>query len=207
MSGVRAHWPRTWPAPAGVIAMALLALTGCGRDQERAIRGVLVAGLTSQDPRMVCEGSLTPALLARIYGDVPSCHRVEGARSEQISQALSVNVSGVRVAERRATAVVTMHGGSHDGARGALSLVRNGGGWRVGDLSVALLRSEFEVSLRRAQGVEPVAKTCIANGMRGLDDETFKRLAYEAGTGAHRRLSAVAQECQALIAAAARLRR
>ena len=206
MSGERAHSPRTWPALAGVIAVALLALTGCGADDERAIRGVLVAGLTSQDPRIVCEGSLTPALLARIYGDVRSCHEVEGERGEQISQALSVDVSGVRVSEGRATAVVAIHGGSHDGARGPLTLERSGSGWLVTDLSTELLRSEFEVSLRRAQGVEPVAKTCIANGMRGIDDETFKRLAYEAGKGASRRLSAVARECQALIAAAARLR-
>lgn len=206
MSGVRAHSPRTWPALARVLAVVLLVLAGCGSDDERAIRGVLVAGLTSQDPRMVCEGSLTPALLARIYGDVPSCHRMEGERSEQISQALSVDVFGVRVSQGRATAIVSIHGGSHDGARGGLTLVRRGGDWRVTDLSVDLLRSEFEVSLRRAQGVERVAKTCIAHGMRAIDDETFKRLAYEAGTGAHRRLSAVAAECQALIAAAARLR-
>ncbi len=75
-----------------------LALTACGHGEERAIGGVLVAGLTSQNPRIVCEGSLTPALLTRIYGGVGDCHRVEGERGEQISQALSVDVCGVRVA-------------------------------------------------------------------------------------------------------------
>jgi hypothetical protein len=192
-------------AVAAAIVAAALVLTACGNGEERAIRGVLVAGLTSQDPRTVCEGSLTPALLARIYGDVGSCHRVEGERGEQISQALSVDVSGVHVRHGRATAVVAIHGGNHDGARGALTLARDGRAWRVTDLSVGLLRSEFEVSLRRAQGIEPGAKACVAAGMRAIDDETFKRLAFEAGTGAHNRLSDVARECRQWIAIAEHL--
>jgi hypothetical protein len=201
----RFQQPASWIAIAAAVAAAALVLTACGNGEERAIRNVLVSGLTSQDPRTVCEGSLTPALLARIYGDVGSCHRVEGERGEQISQALSVDVAGVHVTEGRATAVVTIHGGNHDGARGAMTLARDGRGWRVTDLSVGLLRSEFEVSLRRSQGVQPGAKACIVAGMRAIDDETFKRLAFDAGTGAHDRLSEVARECQARIAAAERL--
>jgi hypothetical protein len=189
------------------VAAAAAALpAGCGHSDERAIVGVVQAGLTSQDPHTVCEGSLTPALLTRIYGGVRECQLTEAETSERISQAQSVEVKGVRVQRRRATAVVVIHGGYHDGARGRLMLGRRGEAWRVSDVSVELLRSQFEVTLRRLHGPDRLMKTCIIAKMRELGDVTFKRLAFDAGAGAKRRLNFVAARCHTLIAAAARMR-
>ena len=68
-----------WRARFGalLIAVAISALAGCGDGDRQRIASLLTSGLTSQDPRVVCEGSLSPALLLRIYGGAAQCHRVE----------------------------------------------------------------------------------------------------------------------------------
>jgi hypothetical protein len=184
------------------ISVVLLALAGCGDDERHRIAGLLTRGLTSQDPRVVCEGSLSPALLTRIYGSSSKCHAVESEPAERISQAQSVEVHRVRVRGTRATATVVIHGGNHAGARGELSLRHRQVGWRVVDLSVPLLRSQFEASIRRMQSIDESMKTCVTLKMRKLADSDFKRLAYGADEVGRAHLSAVAHRCQALIAAA-----
>ena len=187
-----------------LVAAAVAALAGCGDDDRARIRSMLTAGLTSQDPRVVCEGSLSPSLLMRIYGGTAKCHATEGDPAERISQAQSVEVHRVRVKGGEATAVVVIHGGNHDGARGELSLRRTGDQWRVRDLSVPLLRSQFEAGIRRMQSIDPMMKACVAMKMRKLGDATFKRLAFGADATQHTQLTAVAKRCQALIAATRR---
>ena len=187
-----------------VLGIAVAALAGCGDDDRARIRSTLTAGLTSQDPRVVCEGSLSPALLVRIYGGKAKCHATEGDPGERISQAQSVEVHSVRVKGGDATAIVVIHGGNHDGARGELSLHRMGGRWLVRDLSVPLLRSQFEAGIRRMQSIDPMMKACVAMKMRKLGDARFRQLAFGAGATAHAQLEAVAKRCQALIAATRR---
>lgn len=196
-----------WRAPVAALLLiaAVAALAGCGDDEPARIRSALSAGLTSQNPRVVCEGSLSPALLMRIYGGTAKCHQTEGAPAERISQAQSVEVPDVRVHDRDATAVVVIHGGNHDGARGRLSLHRTAGHWLVRDLSVALLRSQFEAGIRRMQSIDPMLKTCVVLKMRKLADPAFKRLAFDAGSAAHAWLESAAKRCQALIAATQRV--
>ena len=140
----------------------------------------------------------------RIYGGMAKCHATEGDPAERISQAQSVEVHHVRVTGGDATAVVVIHGGNHDGARGALSLHRTGGRWRVRDLSVPLLRSQFEAGIRRMQSIDPMMKACVALKMRTLGDARFKQLAFGADDAAHAQLAAVAKRCHALIAATRR---
>lgn len=188
-----------------LVAAAVAALAGCGDDDRARIRSMLTAGLTSQDPRVVCEGSLSPSLLVRIYGGTAKCHATEGDPAERISQAQSVEVHRVRVKGGDATAVVVIHGGNHDGARGALSLRRRPDGWRVSDLSVPLLRSQFEAGIRRMQAIDAIMKTCVAAKMRKLADVAFKKLAFGADATAHARLSAIARRCAALIEATRRI--
>lgn len=184
---------------------ALLALGGCGDGEQQRIARLLSNGLTSQDPRIVCEGSLSPGLLRRIYGGTAQCHAVESEPGERVSQARSVEVRGVRVDGGRATATVIIHGGNHDGARGPLTLRHEQAGWRVSDISVLLLRSQFEASIRRMQGIGEAMKTCVIQRMRALGDEDFRTLAFGAGAEARARLSAIARRCQQRIAAAQRL--
>lgn len=143
--------------------------------------------------------------LTRIYGGAAKCHRVEGSDGERVGQARSVDVTHVRVRGTRATATVTLHGGSRDGARGAVALVHRPAGWRVSDLSAGLVRSQFEVGIRQMQSLDPGVKACITKKMRKVSDAEFKRLAFHAETVGQRRLAAVSQRCHALSAAAARM--
>ena len=193
-------------APVLAIAAMLVLVAGCGNGEQARIVDVVTAGLTSQDPSIVCEGSLTPALLTRIYGGVGRCHATEGEPGERKRQARAVDVERVHVGHRRATAVVRLHGGSHDGARGRLTLARRNGAWRVSDLSTGLLRSQFEATLRRAQGLVPGARGCIADSMRRVGDAAFRRLAMDAGDAGQERVARIARLCFARIAAAGSLR-
>jgi hypothetical protein len=187
-----------------LVSAALLVLAGCGDAERQRIAGLLTTGLTSQDPRIVCEGSLSPALLARIYGSTTQCHDIESEPAERISQAQSVEVHGVKVDGAQARATVVIHGGNHDGARGELRLRHKDDGWRVVDLSVALLRSQFEASIRRMQSIDDSMKSCIALKMRKLADRRFKALAFGSDDDSHAQLGAVARRCQALIDAVQR---
>ncbi|MGH2897355.1 MAG: hypothetical protein ACRDMZ_01670, partial [Solirubrobacteraceae bacterium] len=184
------------------LGASLLALCACGAGDGDRIASLLTTGLTSQDPRVVCEGSLSPGLLTQIYGSATKCHDVESEPAERISQAQSVEVHRVRIdgAGAKATATVVIHGGSHDGARGELALRRQLAGWRVTDLSVPLLRSQFEASIRRMQSIDASMKACVTLKMRALRDREFKRLAYGADADARTQLDAVAHRCQSLIA-------
>ena len=188
-----------------LVPIGLLVLPGCGDADQHRITRLLTDGLTSKDPRVVCEGSLSPALLVRIYGSARDCHETEGEPAEQVSQAQSVEVHHVRVEGERATADVVIHGGNHDGARGGLMLHHRQTGWRVSDLSVPLLRSQFDAGIRRMQSIDGSMKTCVMKKMRALPDAEFRQLAYGADAAVRARLSAVAQRCQAIIAAAERL--
>jgi hypothetical protein len=196
-----------WRAVLGalVVTVAVLAVAGCGESDQDRIARLLTNGLTSTDPRIVCEGSLSPALLTRIYGGAAKCRATESEPAERISQAQSVEVRGVRVRGRRATAIVVIHGGNHDGARGELSLYHRLGGWRVVDLSVALLRSQFEASIRRMQSIDGSTRSCVTRRMRAFPDAAFRTLAYGSDELSRTQLSAVAQRCQALLDAAARM--
>ena len=189
-----------------VLTAALLALNSCGSDdgEQHRIARLLSNGLTSHDPRVVCEGSLSPGLLVRIYGSAAACHATESEPAERISQAQSVDVRRVRVRGARATAEVVIHGGSHDGASGALTLRHRQGGWRVSDLSVPLLRSQFEASIRRMQSIGASMKHCVVQRMRDLPAGEFRALAYGADAQARRQLTDVARRCQAIIAAVER---
>ena len=196
-----------WRAVLGalVVTMAMLSFAGCGESDPDRIARLLTNGLTSTDPRIVCEGSLSPALLTRIYGGTARCHATESEPAERVSQAQSVEVRGVRVHGGRATATVVIHGGNHDGARGELSLRHKQGGWRVSELSAALLRSQFEASIRRMRSIDGSLKRCVTRHMRTLSDAAFRTLAYGADELSRTQLSAVARRCQALLAAAARV--
>lgn len=188
-----------------LLGLALVALAACGDGEQRRIARLLSDGFTSHDPRVVCEGSLSRALLARIYGGTAQCHEVESEPGERVSQAQSVDVRAVRVHDGHATASVVIHGGNHDGARGELSLRRQRAGWRVSDISVALLRSQFEASIGRMQSIGETMKTCVVRRMRKLGDGEFRRIAFGADAAARGRLSAVAKRCEQQIAAIQRL--
>ena len=163
-----------------------LPIAACGSDDggsssgdaEKEITDVLTAGLTSRDVAVICEGSLSPDLIKRIYGDTPKCHTAEKEDLEDSERAKSVSVSGVKVDGDKATATIALKGGDQDGATGALTLVEAEPGWRVNDFSTALLRSEFEASMKTDTEVPAGLKDCIGKKVLALGDSELRELAY-----------------------------
>ena len=198
--------------PSSIAVACSLLIAACGGDDggggdaEKEITDMLTAGLTSRDVAVICEGSLSPDLIKRIYGDTPKCHTAEKEDLEDSKRAKSVSVSGVKVDGDKATATIALKGGDQDGATGALTLVEAEPGWRVNDFSTALLRSEFEASMKTDTEVPAGLKDCIGKEVLGLGDSELRELAYGAmgnQPAADKQLTALVTECASESAPAA----
>ena len=83
----------------------------------------------------------------------------------------------------RATAYVVLRGGDQDGARGALSVAREDGTWRLDDLSTAFLRSEFNAGLGSGEQLQANLIDCVGKRVVGLSDAALRALAFGAMGG------------------------
>lgn len=184
---------------AALLAAAVLPLAAgaCGgEDTEQQITDALNAGLTSDDPKVACEQLPSSELVAKIWGTVENCLKIE--RKDEDEPAQAVEVSGIEVDGESATAFIERKGGTNDGARGALDLVKEDGEWRIDDLSPALLRSQFETGVRSDRELPTALKECLSEKVLALDDAELKTFAY-ASIGekpeARRQLARYLSEC------------
>jgi hypothetical protein len=200
---------RTCAALALALA-ACLALAGCwggddgGDDDEQRIADVLTAGLTSEDPQVVCAETLSAGLVRRVYGSDARCRVVERRTARRSDPAEEVDVSGTSVDGDRATAVVALRGGDPDGARGEVGLLRQDEDWRLDELSPALLRSLLEARLRGDRALRARARACAVRRVLALDDAALGELALGAmgeRAPARRRLDRITGDCRERAAA------
>ena len=192
------------------LAAVLLAATlgGCGGggggDPSADITKALQASLTSTDAVVLCERALSTGLVARVYGGKERCLQVERVAGASRTAAGSAQVSRIRVDGDHATAYVALRGGDEDGARGALSVVRQDGAWRLDDISTAFLRSEFSAGLGGGQELDANLTACVGKRLVGLNDAALRALAFGAMGGrpeAQAQLHALVTACiQALSA-------
>ncbi len=164
-------------ALAGVSA-ALAACGGGGDDANKQITDTLSAGLTTTDPTVICEKTLSTGLIGRVYDTQAACITAEKKDAKDSKAASAVEVSAIKVSGDKATAFVEIKGGDQDGARGELTLVKQDGGWRVDDLSTALLRSQLKAGLASETDLDTALKTCVGDKALALDDAAFRALAY-----------------------------
>lgn len=150
---------------------------GGGSDANQQITDTLTAGLKTNDPTVLCTKTFSTGFVQRIYGSPAKCIAVETKNAKTNQPATGAKVTAIKVDGGTATAVVAVTGGDDDGATGALSLVQQGKGWRVEDLSTALLRSQFEAGVRNERSLAANLKSCIAGKVRALDDAAFRSLA------------------------------
>ncbi len=172
------------------LAAFLLAamLGGCGGgggdgDPSAEITKALQAGLTSNDAAVLCERALSTGLVMRVYGGRARCLQVERAAAASRAAAGSAQVSRIKADGDRATAYVVLHGGDQNGARGALSVVREDGAWRLDDLSTAFLRSEFNAGLGSGEQLQANLIACVGKRVVGLSDAALRALAFGAMGG------------------------
>jgi len=168
--------------------LAAVPLGGCGGgddggDPSADITTALQAALTSNDPAVLCERALSPALVTRVYGGNARCLQVERAAAASRGAPGSAQVTQIKVDGDRATADVVLRGGDQDGARGALSVVRQDGDWRLDDLSTAFLRSEFSAGLTSGQELQANLIDCVGKRVVALTDAALRALAFGAMGG------------------------
>jgi hypothetical protein len=173
-----------------LLTLSALLLAACGDDdggsggggkEDDAITKVLQDGLTSKDPKVVCGGSLSTDFMQRVYGGEDKCVSVETENlKEDDDQADSVDVSDIEVDGEKATATVAIKGGSNDGSKGPIDLVKQGESWRVNDLSVELLRSQLETAVTEDEELSKETLDCVKEKLLDLDDAELKKVAYGA---------------------------
>jgi len=127
---------------------------------------------------VLCTKTFSSAFVTRVYGSQAKCIAVETKNARTSKPATGVKVTNIKVDGGTATAVVAVTGGDQSGATGQLSLVSQQKGWRVDDLSTALLRSQFDAGVKNDSSVAANLKTCIANKVSALDDASFRTLSY-----------------------------
>ncbi len=151
---------------------------GSGSDSSKQITDTLNTGLTTNSPNVLCTKTFSSGFISRVYGSQAKCIAVETKNAKTNKPATAVKVTNINVDGGTATAVVAVTGGDQDGANGQLSLVSQKDGWRVEDLSTALLRSQFDAGVKNDRSVAAALKTCIAGKVSGLDDAAFRSLSY-----------------------------
>ena len=103
------------------------AATGPNLSDAATIRIVIDRALASGEPLLACELYVTPAYVTKAYGGRDGCRRAQGPKAV----ADGVKVSEVKVEGGSATAVAVPNGGASDGEDLDVSLVLEGGAWKV----------------------------------------------------------------------------
>jgi hypothetical protein len=96
------------------------------RNDEQLIRIAIEGALASGEPAKACGLFVTDDYLTDTYGDRAGCEAAQPGGAAQ-----SVKVSGIAVEGDEATAVAVPSGGPSNGERLEVSLVREGGGWKL----------------------------------------------------------------------------
>lgn len=167
-------------------ATTLVLLAGCGGDSggsdEDAIAEAAKTGFTTKDLKVKCEEIISESFLREVYGDVAQCRKAEKPDADD-EPATDVKSENIQVDSDRATAKVTLQGGSASGATGTLDLRKEDGDWKVNDLGADLLRSNLEREIQNdddPQFDDPAIKSCAVETFSKLGDEELQKVAYAA---------------------------
>ena len=172
--------------PTALLALlgATIALAACGggsgSDSSKQITDTLTTGLKTNDPTVLCTKTFSTGFVQRVYGTQAKCITVETKNAKTNKPATAAKVTSIKVDGGTATAVVAVTGGDDSGASGQLALVSQQKGWRVDDLSTALLRSQLDAGAKNDRSLAANLKTCITGKISALDDASFRTLALGA---------------------------
>lgn len=154
---------------------------GGASGDEREIRTVLRESFTTDTPRPDCRERLSDAFIERTFRTRDRC--VEIQMESDGDPADAIEISAVEVRDAGATAEIELRGSDVDGASGELDLVREGGGWRIDEVSAELLRSLLRTAIASAESggeLAEGAEDCIVEATRELGDAEIKEFAYGA---------------------------
>ena len=176
----------------------MLAAVGCGGggdDAETQITKALRRGLTTTDPAVLCERTLSPGLARQVYGGTAKCLTAERGGKGARSPADDASITKIAVRGDRGSAYVVLKGGDQSGQRGVVSVIRGDDGWRLDGFSTAYLRSGLKAGLEGNPDIAPDLQACLTDQLNALDDAQLRRLAL----GAMSADPAALQQMQGLI--------
>jgi hypothetical protein len=96
------------------------------RDED-SVRAAIEAALASGDPAQACERYVTEHFVRIAYGDREGCAQAQAAGAA----ARSASVENIEVSGDTADALAVPSGGPSDGEHLEVSLVREGGAWKL----------------------------------------------------------------------------
>lgn len=175
--------PRAIPSLFAVLSLSLV-LAACGGsssdDASEQITDVVTSGVTTTAPDVTCKKTFATSWVNQVYGSVTKCLSAEARDAKTNKPATAASVTSVKVDGDTATAFLEVQGGDADGARGALTLTKEDGGWRISDLSPAFLRSQFRSELTNDRSLPTSLKSCVQDQVNALDDDALHTLALGA---------------------------
>lgn len=170
--------------PSLIAVVLVLGLAACGGsssdDSSEQITDVITTGLTTNAPDVTCKKTFSGSWVSQVYGSVTKCVAAETNDAKTNKPATGASVTSIKVDGDGATAFIEVQGGDADGARGAVTLAKESGGWRISDLSPAFLRSQLRAELTNDRSLPTALKNCVQDQVDDLDDTALHTLALGA---------------------------
>jgi hypothetical protein len=129
--------------------------------------------------RVVCDRSFTSDYVTRAYRTMTACRHSRDANAPG-SKPSSVSVVDVTIHGDAASARVTEHGGGASGSTGTWYFRRSKGRWRMSDLGIDYVRSNFKLGFDQRKNrdatdpfADPTYRGCFADKLLALPDDQF----------------------------------
>jgi ABC-type glycerol-3-phosphate transport system substrate-binding protein len=170
-----------------LLAFALgLAACGGGESEEDKIASTIESAATSTDPA-VCDETQTIAFMEQTTGESGKAAEKECEKEAEAgtNQPDSVSVTKVEADGENATANAEFKGGNLGGQTLELTLVEEGGGWKLDELTgfakfdPAPIVKQLDEQLQKNQEIDPETGSCVVAGVKELPSSALEAMLLE----------------------------
>jgi hypothetical protein len=168
-----------------LLIVSALGLAACGSSEsdEGKITSAIETAATSKDPAS-CKATQTVAFMEQTNSGEgkKAVEECEEEAEKGKNNPDSVDVSQVEVEGSAATADVAFHGGNFDGQTLAVSLVEEGGEWKLDEakgfvhLDRGKLIGSFKKGFAESEEIEPAVAACLIEGVERFSDSELEDL-------------------------------
>lgn len=178
--------------PAALLALGL-GLAACGggggESDEEKVEATIETAATSTDPANCAKYSTLKFMEQTNSGQGAEAEKACEEEAEKgEDQPEAVAVSNIEIEGEEASADVAFEGGNLDGQTLTVALVEEEGQWKLNELTgfanfdAEKLIAALIEQLKSEASVEPRVITCIADGLRELDESQFEELVIKQET-------------------------